>query len=284
MDQEISGVTLHGRRMAVRRIGAGPVVLMIHGLTGSMRTWDGVAASLARHCTVITPDLLGHGTSDPAAGDHSLGAHASSLRDLLEALGHDSVTVVGHSLGGGIAMQLAYQFPQLCDRLVLVSSGGLGTEVSPLLRAAALPGAELVLPLIAHRRVIEAGRTVGRLAAAIGVTPDDEIAHSAESFASLTTGSTRETFIHTLRSVIDHRGQRVSATDRLHLTRSRPCMIVWGRRDRIIPVAHAHTAHAALPHSRLELFDDAGHFPHRADPERFVSTLREFVDAPASPA
>src|SRR3954453_23879476 len=137
-----SEITLHGHRVAYRTAGSGPVVVLVHGITGSCATWDLVIDRIAQHYTVVAPDLLGHGESAKPRGDYSLGAYASGIRDLLAALGHDRATIVGHSLGGGIAMQMAYQFPERCERLVLVSSGGLGREVHFLLRAASLPGSE----------------------------------------------------------------------------------------------------------------------------------------------
>jgi len=117
----------------VLRRGEGPVVLLIHGITGDSRQWNQIIPQLADHYTVLAPDLLGHGQSAKPRGDYSLGAYAVSLRDLLIVLGHRRATVVGHSLGGGIAMQFAYEYPVFCERLVLVDSGGLGREVHPLL-------------------------------------------------------------------------------------------------------------------------------------------------------
>src|SRR4029453_7765057 len=131
---------VHGHDVAYRQAGEGPLLVMIHGIAGSSGTWGPVMPLLAERYTVIAPDLLGHGESAKPRGDYSLGAYASGVRDLLAVLGHERVTVVGHSLGGGIAMQFAYQFPERVERLVLVSSGGLGREVHLLLRAAALPG------------------------------------------------------------------------------------------------------------------------------------------------
>jgi pimeloyl-ACP methyl ester carboxylesterase len=132
-------IELHGRSFAYRHVGAGPVVVLVHGLAGTMGTWDAVVDDLATRCTVVTVDLPGHGRSEPLPGDSSIGTYANALRDLLDALEHPTATVVGHSLGGGVALQFAYQYPQRCERLVLVSSGGLGVEVSAILRAAALP-------------------------------------------------------------------------------------------------------------------------------------------------
>ena len=128
-------VSIHGHDVSYRGGGSGPVVVLIHGMAGSSETWEPVLDELAEHCTVVAPDLLGHGDSDKPRGDYSLGAHASSIRDLLIALGHDRATIVGQSFGGGVAMQLAYQYPERCERLVLVASGGLGQEVALLLRA-----------------------------------------------------------------------------------------------------------------------------------------------------
>src|SRR5438874_9493958 len=125
-------------------------------MVNSSRHWEAVALRLADDYTVIAPDLIGHGDSATPRGDYSLGAHAAVIRDLLAAIGVDSATIVGHSLGGGVAMQFFYQFPQRTERLVLVSSGGLGHEVSPLLRAAALPGASGLLTLMAHRGFVAA--------------------------------------------------------------------------------------------------------------------------------
>ena len=160
---EVRAQTLHGHRVAYRQAGSGPVVVLVHGITSDSSTWRRVMPYLARRFTVIAPDLIGHGESDKPRGDYSLGAHASGLRDLLVSLGHDRATFVGHSLGGGIAMQLSYQFPEMCERLVLVDSGGLGRDVSPLLRAATLPGSELVLPLLAATRLLDAGRLAAGL-------------------------------------------------------------------------------------------------------------------------
>lgn len=268
---------LPGSRIAYREVGRGPALVLLHGVSGAMQTWDGVAPGLGLTHTVITPDLPGHGLSSKPRGDYSLGAFASVVRDLLHALGHDRATVVGHSLGGGIAMQFAYQFPERCDRLVLVDSGGLGDEVAPILRAATLPGAEFVIPVIADRRVVAVGRWLGQFATALGWTSGRDPDEVARAVSSLSDAEARRAFLLTLRSVVDHRGQRVSARDRLHLTAQVPSLVIWGGRDRVIPVAHGRRAHEEMPGSRLEVFDDAGHFPHLTDPARFVEVVSDFI-------
>ena len=271
-------VTLYGKRTSFRRGGDGPVILLVHGITGSSDHWEPLLPLLADRFTVIAPDLLGHGESAKPRGDYSLGAHAAGLRDLLVALGHERATVVGHSLGGGIAMQFSYQFPERCDRLVLVSSGGLGEEVSLLLRAAALPGSELVLPLLASERLRSLAAGTGRLLGKLHLKPGNDIAELAGGVGSLGDSQARQAFLHTLRSVIDPRGQRVSAKDRLHLTEVMPSLVVWGARDPIIPARHGEAAHDAMPGSRLELLPDAGHFPQLDDPHKLAELLKDFMD------
>jgi pimeloyl-ACP methyl ester carboxylesterase len=253
--------------------------VLIHGITSSADTWVPAMAGLAGKYTVIAPDLLGHGGSDKPRGDYSLGAYASSVRDLLSALGHDRVTIVGHSLGGGVAMQFGYQFPERTERLVLVSSGGLGREVSFLLRAAALPGAELVLPFLVPGWLGGAINGAGWAGNRMGVRLPLDVAEMVRGFLSLNDAGARAAFMHTIRSVMDPGGQRISGLDRLYLAASVPTLIVWGDRDPIIPVAHAYSAHASMPGSRLEVFKSSGHFPHRDDPLRFVHLLCEFLAA-----
>ncbi|HLM33226.1 MAG TPA: alpha/beta fold hydrolase [Gaiellaceae bacterium] len=274
-------VLLHGHRVTYRTAGDGPPVVLIHGVTGNSKQWDRVAPLLAERHTVIAPDLLGHGHSAKPRGDYSLGAYAASIRDLLIALGHRRATIVGHSLGGGVAMQFSYEYPVFCERLALVSSGGLGPEVHPLLRAATLPGSEFVLPLISHARVAAVGRRVGGVLASFGLRTGPDLSEMARGYATLSDREARQAFLHTLRAVIDPRGQRVDATDRLYLARLMPTLIVWGRRDPLIPVHHADIAHRGMPGSRLEILDDVGHFPQLADPIRFARVLTEFIETTA---
>jgi pimeloyl-ACP methyl ester carboxylesterase len=271
-------IVLHGHRVFYRSCGSGPVVVLVHGITSTSATWATVLPYLGERFTVIAPDLLGHGESAKPRGDYSLGAYASGIRDLLIALGHERATFVGHSLGGGVAMQLAYQFPEHCERLVLVSSGGLGRDISALLRAASLPGSELVLPLLVNERVVGAGRAVGRLLARIGLRADTDVGEVLRGHASLSDGEARAAFLHTLRAIVDPGGQRVDASDRLYLAQAIPFLLIWGERDPIIPVKHATAAHRLVPGSRLELFAGAGHFPHLDDPLRFVRLLIDFME------
>jgi pimeloyl-ACP methyl ester carboxylesterase len=275
---ESTRLTLHGNCIAYRTAGSGPVVLLVHGITSDSSIWERVLPGLARRFTVIAPDLAGHGESDKPRGDYSLGAHASTLRDLLLALGHDRATIVGHSLGGGIAMQFSYQFPEMCERLALVDSGGLGREVSLLLRAATLPGSEVVLPLLAASRLLDAGARVGGLLDRLGLRLGTDLEQMAHGHSTLSDAGSRAAFLHTLRSVVDPGGQRVNATNRLYLAEHIPFQLIWGERDSIIPVEHGYAAHDALPGSRLEVLEHSGHFPQLDEPERFLETLVDFIE------
>ncbi|MEA2221267.1 MAG: hypothetical protein QOJ35_3893 [Solirubrobacteraceae bacterium] len=275
---ELAQIHLHGHRLSYRIGGRGPLLILVHGITNSSATWQPVLATLAQRFTVLAPDLLGHGDSAKPRGDYSLGANASLLRDLMVALGHERATIVGHSLGGGIAMQIAYQFPERVQRLVLVSSGGLGRQVSPVLRAVALPGAEYVLPLLASEPLVNAGAKVGEWIERIGLRVGSDVGAMASGLASLRDIEARRAFVHTARSVIDLGGQRVDATDKLYLAQAVPTLIVWGDRDPIIPARHGIRAHERMPGSRLAIFEGAGHLPHHDDPIGFAAAITDFVD------
>jgi pimeloyl-ACP methyl ester carboxylesterase len=285
MKFELRETTLHGHSVAYRLAGSGPPIVLIHGITSSSATWERVGAMLAERHTVLAPDLLGHGLSAKPRGDYSMGAFASGVRDLTVALELGPATIVGHSLGGGVAMQFTYQFPERSQRLALVSSGGLGREVHGFLRAATLPGSELVIPILAAARVLSAGKAVGRLLDRVGIQLGTDVIEIARGHASLGDPNTRAAFVQTLRASIDPTGQRVRATDRLYLAGQLPLLILWGTRDGIIPVSHGYAAHEQVPGSRLEVFDRAGHFPYLDEPERFVETLEEWIETtePAKP-
>lgn len=270
-------IRVGGDRIFYRSAGEGPVLLLVHGMAGSSETWRHVMPALAEPFTVLAPDLLGQGQSDKPRGDYSLGAHANTLRDLLDALGHVRATLVGQSLGGGVAMQFAYQFPERCERLVLVDSGGLGREVTFYLRMLTVPGFEAVFPLFCAPWLRGAGDRVATWLGRAGVRSTPVSQEIWRSYASLADAESRRAFFRSLRDVIDFSGQAVSALGRLYRVAQLPTLIVWGARDPFIPVSHALAAHAAIPGSRLEIFDGVGHYPHCEAPDRFVKVLVDFI-------
>lgn len=278
MPEPLSRIALNGNELHYVDAGEGPPIVFVHGLMSSHGTWSSQVDRLARRHRVIAPDLFGHGESDKPLGDYSLGAHAASLRDLFDALEIGSATLVGHSLGGGIVLQLAYLFPDRVDAIVLVSSGGLGRELNPLLRAATLPGSELVLPVLASGWLHGVGDTALRIWSMTGLPAVSPSSTEAwQGLTSLADSDTRRAFLATSRSVIDRHGQTVSARNRLSGIASRPTLLVWGGSDRMIPASHVESARAELPDARVEVFPRSGHFPHLDEPDRFAQVLAEFM-------
>ncbi|MCA0144921.1 alpha/beta fold hydrolase [Blastococcus sp. LR1] len=272
---------VHGHKRAFVRAGDGPALLLLHGIGNNCQTWSKVIDRLAETHTVIAPDLLGHGNSDKPRGDYSLAAYANGMRDLLSILDIEKATVVGHSLGGGIALQFAYQFPERCERLALVGSGGLGPELSAGLRAATLPGAELVVTALAQvsaplRTGLQAVEKVGRVT---GWRRIGDLAQAVDALLALKDIEARRAFLRTLRGVVDARGQAVTALDRIYLADSVPMLVIWGAQDPIVPAQHAESVRALVPSARVEVFDDAGHWPHLDEPDRFCDVLLEFIAA-----
>ena len=278
MEGQLDHVSIHGHDMAYRMEGSGPALLLLHGIASSSRTWRDVIPRLSDRFTVVAPDLMGHGQSEKPVGDYSLGAFATGIRDLLEVLDIDRASVVGQSFGGGVAMQLAYQHPERCERLVLVDSGGLGREVNWMLRFMTLPGSEYVMPGIFPGFVRDWGDSLLRAINNRGIRLG-RIAEMWSAYASLAEAENRQAFARTIKAVIDPGGQTISAMDRLYLAASMPTLIVWGERDDIIPVDHAYSAHEAVPGSRLVIIEGVGHFPQIEAPEQFVEALVDFIDA-----
>jgi pimeloyl-ACP methyl ester carboxylesterase len=261
-------MTLHGDRVAYRDEGAGEVLLLVHGMGGSSNTWSGVIPLLAKKYRVIAPDLLGHGESDKPRGDYSVGAFAVLLRDLLDALDVTRVTVIGHSLGGGIAMQFAHQHRQYCERIVLISSGGFGGDVGRVLRLLSLPGSELVLPVLMSRPALLAGNALRALMGS---------SNRFHAHPSLSNRDHRQAFLRTLRSVVDFHGQAVSALNRLCFSAVLPALIISGDQDGVIPVEHARAAHQTMPNSRLHIIRGVNHHPPTERPEDVAHLIDDFV-------
>lgn len=277
---ELNYVDLHGERVAYRDAGSGEALLLIHGMAGSSATWRSIIPALSKKYRVVAPDLMGHGESAKPRGDYSLGAFAALLRDLLDELGITRATVVGQSLGGGVAMQFTYQHRDYCQRLVLISSGGLGPDVNWLLRLLSVPGVELVLPAVAPQPVLNAGNKLGSWLQSVGVQAP-RAGEMWNAYSSLSDRKTRQAFLRTLRSVVDHRGQAVSALGKMHISAGLPTLLIWGDRDRIIPVSHAYAAHDALSGSRLAVLAGVGHFPHVESPAAVVDILEDFMESSA---
>jgi pimeloyl-ACP methyl ester carboxylesterase len=279
--QETSAV-IHGHKRAFTIAGDGPPLLLLHGIGSNRETWRPVLKPLAQRFTVIAPDLLGHGESAKPRADYSLGGFANGMRDLLGVLGMERATVIGHSFGGGVAMQFAYQFPERTDRVVLEASGGLGREVTPLLRMLTLPGSAAVLAALDVIPGNAAVRLVGGIARRIPEGPLASDAHEVVNVLEGLRGSeARTAFLHVLSHVIDWRGQLVTMRDRTYLAAGMPIMVMWGDGDTVLPVSHATAAVESMPDARLLTFPRVGHFPHTERPREFVEAVIEFVETTA---
>lgn len=270
-------VVLHGHTLSYVDSGSGEAILFVHGLLMSHRNWSHLIDRLDNTHRVIVPDLFGHGASDKFEGDYSPAAQAATLRDLITRLGIERVTIVGHSLGGGISLAFCYLFPERVERLVLVGTGGLGREVNPVLRAAALPLADWVLPVIASDWVRGGAEVLGRGLALLGWRASHDLRMAWEGFTSLSDAESRRAFLATTRAVMDVGGQIKAAHDYLPEIAALPILVVWGSNDMVIPAEHAARAQELLPEARIEIFEGAGHFPHLDEPERFAQVLRNFM-------
>jgi pimeloyl-ACP methyl ester carboxylesterase len=276
---QVEYVTLHGHSRAYVKVGSGPALLLLHGLGCDHTTWEPVLEALSRRYTVIAPDLLGHGRSAKPRADYSVGGYANGMRDLLTYLGIDQVTVVGHSFGGGVAMQFAYQFPERTERLILVASGGLGPEVSPAIRAITTPGFHQVMGLLTLPGVRHVGKAGLIALSRSGVKATRDLIEVADIYDSFKDPHARTAIRHVVRAVVDWRGQIVTMADRAYLTEEMPMAVIWGRDDRVIPVRHASNAAALAPEARVQVIPNAGHFPHKDHPQRFAKLVHEFVSS-----
>jgi pimeloyl-ACP methyl ester carboxylesterase len=274
---EVQYLTVHGHRRAFVKLGSGPALLLLHGLGCDHTTWEPVLDALAEHYTVIAPDLLGHGLSDKPRADYSVGGYANGMRDLLTLLGIDKVTVLGHSFGGGVAMQFAYQFPERTERLVLVSSGGLGPEVSPAIRAISAPGFHQVMGVLTLPGIRHVGKAGLVALSATGLKATRDLGEVAEIYDSFRDPAYRQAIKRVVSSVVDWRGQVVTMADRAYLTEAMPMAVFWGEDDHVIPVSHADKAAGLAPKARVEVMPRSGHFPHKDHPERFAELVHAFI-------
>ncbi len=267
--------------LAYTRAGSGPPVVLIHGLGCSRRTWRHVASRLAQTRTVIAIDLPGHGESDSPLGDYSPAGQATAVRDLVESLDMPQIDVVGHSLGGGIAISFAHQYPERTRSLVLISTAGLGPEVTPLLRVAAVPGADRAIGALVRLpdRVLRAG--LGAMTWVPGLVSPHDTDPLQDTIATLGDEISRRTFVRTARTVIDMQGQSISAGEQLDRLTERPVMLIWGADDRTIPPRHFRELAARFPRARQLEVPSAGHFPHETAADVVAPALEEFLLCPS---
>jgi pimeloyl-ACP methyl ester carboxylesterase len=275
-------VKIPGGTIAYTTAGSGEPLLLVHGLGGTRSTWRHLIGSLAATHTVIAPDLPGHGESDAPAGDYSPGAHSTAMRDVLLALGHSSATIAGHSLGGGVALQFAHQFPDRTGRLLLISSGGLGPELGLFLRAATLPGADIVVAGLAYLPAGVTRRLLPAVSHLPGLLARQDVGPLTRQLRGLAGARQRRGFLRTARTVIDWRGQTISAARQVVLLADIPILIAWGSNDKIIPAHQQRSLADQFPHPQVLEIADAGHFPHETAPDQILPAIQTFLASTTS--
>jgi pimeloyl-ACP methyl ester carboxylesterase len=254
--------------------GAGDPVLLVHGVGADQTTWERIPLELqAAGRSVITIDLLGHGHSGAGGTDFGLPAHAALVRDLLDHLAIARVHLVGHSVGGGVSMQFAAESPERVSSLTLISSGGLGREVSPSLRAALLPGTASSIGIMTHPTVTRPMRQIIRFLDRRGISSRDFSERTVDALERLQDDGRRTAFLGTLRGVVGLSGQRLSVLDHLEVLDPKRLLVIWGDSDPMVPVDHGRRLHALLPGSRLVVIPGAGHEPYIDEPQLIVSEV-----------
>jgi pimeloyl-ACP methyl ester carboxylesterase len=257
----------------------GSVVVLLHGLASDSDTWDRALAPLASHgLRVLALDLLGHGESDKPNSTYLLTDFADSLGCFLDALGIASATLCGHSFGGAIALFFGSRHPERVERVVLVSTGGLGREVHPVLRAAALPVAPAVLRAAMRPGLRRLYRRPG-LHRALRLTPDN-LVNLKRAARALGSDAGQASFFASLRGVIAPSGQRTASAEMRAFAERVPTLLIWNEGDPVIPLAHAQAlADRAQQRSRLVVFPNRGHEPHRRNAELFADEVAAFVQS-----
>lgn len=275
-------VTASGHQMSYVTGGSGPPMVLLHGLGANSFTWRYVLPTLMQHYTIFAPDMFGCGDSDKANVDFSLHAMAGYVNGFMEAVGLDRAIFVGHSLGGGLTMQYCHEYPGHAERIVLVSSGGLGTDLHWLLRISTLPGANGIIGAMAdpRTRLPQLSRTMEqRRLHRLDQEFDPDTQTMLDRFQSY---ETRQAFLSMLRHVGGLKGQRLSALAHLgELTV--PVLLIWGARDSTIPVSHGRHALSFIPFAHLEVLPNCYHRPQIEAPRRFNELILDFLRAETWP-
>jgi pimeloyl-ACP methyl ester carboxylesterase len=265
-------VTVEGRPMNVVELGEGPAMLLIHGLGGSWQNWLETIPHFARRFRVVVPDLPGFGASPMPAQEISIPGYGRAVRALMEALGVSSAVVVGNSLGGFIAVELAIRFPTLVERLVLVSAAGIATEHQRRepVRTTARALASGLAWVGAKADVVARRPRLRRLLMATSAAHPERL--PAPLAAEQIRANGKPGWIGAFDALLSYRIRaRLGEV-------SCPTLIVWGDRDRMVPVGDADEFERAIRGSRKVIFHDTGHVAMLERPARFNAMVDEFLD------
>ena len=265
----VAGVSIHWAEVGNEESAATPVV-MLHGLQDCHLTWKHVVSSLARDRRVLMPDLPGHGLSERPDAAYDLPWYARVTGAWLETIKLAHADIIGHSLGGGIAQMLLLECRDRIRRLVLAASGGLGREITSLLRLASIP--------FVVERLGQPFFGIGTRLALRGVVAPADL---AELSAMNARGGSARAFARTVHDLVDWRGQRRRFSQRAHeIGALPPIAVIWGERDRVIPAKHAAALAELVDGLEVTILEGCGHYLHREQPDRFARVVRTFLDAP----
>lgn len=259
--------------------GRGPPTVLIHGLGGSCRDWLLNIRALSNHFLVLAPDLVGFGRSDKPRSfpsDPVTSFFPSLLNHFSTRLGLGSVNIVGHSMGGLVALQFALQFPRMVNKLVLVDSAGLGKEVPTLLRLLSIPAlpASLLSPPKTLLKMVLSDTFHNE-----EIDIDESI---EEVYNYLRSEGAKESFLAVTRSIVGLRGQKIVLSDQLKDITAKT-LIIWGDQDKSLPVSHAHRAHRLIIDSELHILPQCGHCPQIEKPNEFNTLVTPFLSRDWNP-
>jgi pimeloyl-ACP methyl ester carboxylesterase len=256
---ETKTTKIDGREVLYYTAGQGEPLVVIHGGGGDARTWLANMEVLAEKYTVFAPDLPGYGGSAPLEGAYYIPELTRFVKKFAECLGLEKFYLMGHSLGGGVALNFAISYPGKVRKLVLVSSLCLGSEIALWLRVLSLPG------LIKALGSVFSAFMAGIKWIARQLNPARYI--MALSPSAMTVGGRISTF---------HQ-QTLSLEKRLPEVKM-PTLVVWGSRDPVVPVMQAYRAALAIPNCMVKVFEKRGHNVHRDELKEFSCILTQFLD------
>lgn len=252
----------------------GSPVILVHGLGGSIENWVKNIEPLAQRHQVYAPDLKGFGRTDKAPLLRKLDELMQFISDFMEVHQIGKASLVGNSLGGGLVLQFAVNYPQKIDKLVLVDNAGMGSDVIIDFKVVSIPFLGELLSKPTKKSTASLWRKIVFDSALV----TDELVEITYQLATLPGAS--KALMATLRAGIGIRGQRATLTRPLLESAAKlavPTLVVWGQQDRIIPVAHAQIAVKTIPGARLQIYDRCGHMPQMEHPDEFNNLVLEFL-------
>jgi 4,5:9,10-diseco-3-hydroxy-5,9,17-trioxoandrosta-1(10),2-diene-4-oate hydrolase len=250
---------------------SGKTVILLHGGGGYLELWQHNIFELAKHHRVYAFDMVGAGRSDKPAAAYTFEFMAQFTRAFMKALDISQASLIGTSAGGGVALTVARDFPELVERLILVGSAGLGKEISFLLRLTTLPG---------FGRLLRSPSKAGVAMLYKQAVYDSKLitAEMVEEFyqMAMLPGAAKAT-LNVGCSNFNLWGQFYQSLVASLQTITTPTLIIWGRQDPMVPVSHAQKAAKLMPKAQLEIFEACGHWSPIEQPQKFNQRVLEFL-------